>query len=310
MAIQPIDDVSLDLTAPEEMPADRKRARASRGMLVWLRMRRSPRFWIGIVIVGGMALWAIFGPMLAYWKPNQQDLINAASPPSSVHWLGTDSIGNDMYAMVMAGLRTSLLVGLIAGPAATLIAAIVGSLAGYLGGRIDAAISWFINLMLVVPSFFILIMVGPALKSLAWVGLTIVIAATGWMVLAQVVRGQAKSLRERDFVRAARYMGIGTWEIITRHIIPSIASLLIIDATLGVVYAVMSETALSYFGFGIQPPATSIGTLLANNTQAATTQPWMFLAPAVILVMLLFGVSLVGEAFRDAVDPTSGAARD
>jgi peptide/nickel transport system permease protein len=302
MAIQPIDELDIDLTAPEEMPAERRR-RASRGMLVWLRMRRSPRFWIGGVIVGTMTLWAIVGPYLYPWAANQQDLFNTASPPSALHWLGTDAVGNDMYAQVMAGLRTSLLIGLIAGPAATLIAAIIGSFAGYLGGRVDTVISWFINLMLVIPSFFILIMITPVLSDF-------VIAATSWMVLAQVVRGQSRSLRQRDFVRASRFMGIGTFEIIRRHIIPNMASLLIIDATLGVVAAVLSETALSYFGFGIQPPATSIGTLLANNTQAATTQPWMFMAPAVTLVVLLFGVSLVGEAFRDAIDPTSGAARD
>jgi peptide/nickel transport system permease protein len=309
MTSQPIDDVGLDLTAPEEIPAERRR-RASRGLLIWLRMRRSPRFWIGSTVVGLLILWAVFGPFLYPWKANQQDLFNTASPPTALHWLGTDAVGNDMYALVMAGLRTSLVIGLTAGPAATLIAAIVGSFAGYLGGRVDAVISWLINLLLVIPSFFILIMVTPALKHFVTVGLIIGIAAFGWMVMGQVVRGQARSLRQRDFVRAARYMGISTPEIIGRHIIPNMASLLIIDATLGVVAAVMSETALSYFGFGIQPPATSIGTLLANNTQAATTQPWMFLSPAVVLVVLLFGVSLVGEAFRDAIDPTSGAARD
>lgn len=309
MATQPVDEIGIDLTAPEQVSTDRER-RASRGMLIWLRMRRSPRFWIGIGIVGMMILWAIFGPLFYPWKTNVQDLFNTASPPSANHWLGTDAVGNDMYALVMAGLRTSLIIGLVAGPAATLIAAIVGSLAGYLGGRVDAVISWFINLMLVIPSFFILIMITPVLNHLIIPGLIFFIAGFGWMVMGQVVRGQARSLRQRDFVRAARYMGIGTFEIIRRHIIPSMASLLIIDATLGVVAAVLSETALSYFGFGIQPPGTSIGTLLANNTQAATVQPWMFLSPAVVLVLLLFGVSLVGEALRDALDPTSGAARD
>jgi glutathione transport system permease protein len=171
-------------------------------------------------------------------------------------------------------------------------------------------IAWFINLLLVLPAFFILILLSPLFKSLSFLVLTAFIAMFTWMVMAQVIRAQTKSLRDREFVKAARFMGVGTSRIVWRHILPNVASLLIIDATLGVVAAINSETALSYFGFGIRRPDISLGVLLSEGTPSATTRPWMFLFPAIVLIVLLFAVSLIGDALRDAVDPTSGTTRD
>jgi peptide/nickel transport system permease protein len=201
-------------------------------------------------------------------------------------------------------------IGLIAGPAGTAIAAFVGAFAGYLGGKADAVISWFINLLLVLPVFFVLVLLSPVFKSLSFLALTAFIALFSWMVMAQVIRAQTKSLRDREFVKAARFMGVGTGTIIRRHVLPNVASLLIVDATLGVVAAINSETALSYFGFGVQRPDVSLGVLLADGTPSATTRPWMFLFPALVLIVLLFAVSLIGDALRDAVDPTSGSTSD
>ena len=279
-------------------------------MLIWYRLRATPRFWIGAIVVVGMIIWAIIGLRLTQWSPTDQDLINASTGPSSLHWFGTDDIGQDIYAETVSGLRKSLVIGLIAGPASTLIAAFVGAFAGYLGGRWDAVISWFINLLLVIPAFFILVLLSPVFKSLSFLVLTAFIALFTWMVMAQVIRAQTKTLRDREFVKAARFMGVGTGQIIRRHIIPNVASLLIIDATLGVVAAIDSETALSYFGFGVQRPEVSLGLLLADGTPSATTRPWMFIFPAIVLIVLLFAVSLVGDALRDAVDPTSGNSNE
>lgn len=298
-------DPTAQLVAPGKAPK-----RASRNKLIWIRLKATPRFWIGAITVGVLIIWAIAGPWFYPYKFDDQDALNMGIGPTNLHWFGTDSIGQDIYAQTLVGLRKSLVIGLIAGPAGTLIAAFVGAFAGYLGGKTDAVIVWFINLLLVLPSFFILVLISPALKSLSWVALTFFIAAFGWMVMAQVIRAQTKSLRDREFVKAARFMGVGTGKIIRRHIIPNVASLLIIDATIGVVYAIGAETALSYFGFGIQPPQVSLGTLLADGTASAVTQAWLFVFPAAALVILLFAVSLVGDALRDAVDPTSGAHRD
>lgn len=297
-------DVTIDV------PVDKAPRNASRARLIWLRLRATPRFWFGAVVVGLMILWAILGLWITHWTPTDQDLINASTGPSSTHWFGTDDIGQDIYAETVSGLRKSLVIGLIAGPSSTLISAFVGAFAGYLGGKVDAVISWFINLLLVLPVFFILVLLSPIFKSLSFLVLTAFIALFGWMVMAQVIRSQTKSLRDRDFVKAARYMGVSTSTIVRRHIIPNVASLLIIDATLGVVSAIGAETALSYFGFGVQRPQVSLGLLLADGTPSATTRPWVFLFPAAVLIILLFAVSLVGDALRDAVDPTSGRVHD
>jgi peptide/nickel transport system permease protein len=305
----PLGSLDVDLTADLVEPSKAPR-KASRAMLIWLRLRATPRFWLGAVVVVAMIVWAIAGLWFYKWSPTDQDLINASTGPTALHWFGTDDIGQDIYAETVSGLRKSLFIGLVAGPAGTLIAAFVGSFAGYLGGKADAVISWFINLLLVLPAFFILVLLSPVFKSLSFLVLAAFIALFGWMIMAQVIRAQTKSLRDREFVKAARFMGVGTGKIIRRHIIPNVASLLIIDATLGVVAAIDSETALSYFGFGVQRPQVSLGLLLADGTPSATTRPWMFVFPAIVLIVLLFAVSLVGDALRDAVDPTSGNSNE
>jgi peptide/nickel transport system permease protein len=298
-------DVAAGLVGPEQAPPNSSRAR-----LIWLRLRSTSRFWVGASVLVAMMIWAAVGLLIAQWSPADQDLINSSVGPTATHWFGTDDIGQDIYAETVSGLRKSLVVGLIAGPASSLISAFVGAFAGYVGGKTDAVISWLINLLLVLPAFFILVLLSPVFKSFSFVVLTAFIALSSWMVMAQVIRAQTKSLRDREFVKAARFMGVGTHRIIRRHIIPNLASLLIIDATLGVVAAIGSETALSYFGFGITRPQISLGVLLAEGTPSATTRPWMFLFPATVLILLLFAVSLVGDALRDAVDPMSGTTRD
>lgn len=281
----------------------------SRNRLVWLRLQAMPRFWVGASVLIFIILWAFIGPALSAWTPTTRDPLNMNMGPTLLHWFGTNAIGQDVYAQTLSGLQKSLVIGLIAGPAATIIAAVVGSTAGYLGGWVDKTIGWFVHLLLVIPSFFILVLLSPIYKGLSWVALTIFLAVFSWMIMAQVVRSQTRSLRNRDFVRAARYMGMPTGQILRRHILPNIASLLIIDATLGVVSAIMAETSLSYFGFGVQKPEVSLGTLLADGTAAALTRPWLFVFPAMVLIILLFAISLIGDALRDAIDPTSGVNR-
>lgn len=281
----------------------------SRNRVVWSRLRAMPRFWVGIVVFGGMVLWAFVGPALSQWQLTSRDIWNMNMPPTMMHWFGTTSIGQDVYVQTITGLQKSLIIGLIAGPSATLIAALIGSIAGYVGGWSDRIISWFINLLLVIPAFFIFILLSPLIRGLSWIVLTFYLAVFSWMIMAQVVRSQTLSLRNRDFVKAARYMGMPTFAILRKHIIPNVASILIIDATLGVVSAIMSETSLSYFGFGIQSPDVSLGTMLADGTSAAVTRPWLFVFPAGVLIVLLFAISLVGDALRDAIDPMSEVNR-
>ncbi len=281
----------------------------SRNQLVWRRLRKKPQFWIGGGILLVIILVAIFGNTFNIWGPNDQDFSAFSEPPSSQHWFGTDSIGQDLFARLVIGLRKSLLIGLVSGPAIAILAGLIGSLAGYVGGKVETGINWIISLMLTIPAFYILMIVSPMIKGADWVVLVFFIAGFGWMVTAQIVKNQTKSLKEREFVKAARYMGVGTFRTMLRHIIPNVASLLIIDAGLSVSSAILAETSLSFFGLGIQPPDSSLGTLLSDGQSAATTRPWLFVFPAAFLILLLTAVNIMGDALRDAIDPTSEVDR-
>ena len=300
------------VTGPEPEPTTVALARKplSRGRLIWHRLVHTPRFWIGAVAMAVIVLWAVLGPLLYPVDAFSRDPLNMGMGPTQLHWFGTNNIGQDIYAQTLIGLQKSLVIGLIAGPLGTLIAAVVGSVAGYVGGLVDGVLVWLINLLLVLPSFILLVILSPLFKNMSWVFLTVFLAGFSWMIMAQVIRSQTRSLRGRDFVKAARFMGVPMRTILARHIIPNVASLLIIDATLGVVAMIMAETSLSYFGFGIRAPDVSLGTLLSEGTAAAVTRPWLFVFPAGVLIATLFAVSLIGDALRDAVDPTSGVNRD
>lgn len=297
-------------TEPDTEVVSKRSKPTSRVMLIWRRLRTTPRFWVGGILLAFFVLFALFGNAINIYSPTDQDIYALNKPPSLQHWFGTNTIGQDIYAQTVVGLQKSLLIGIIAGPAASILAAIIGSTAGYFGGRVEVVIVWFINLLLVLPSFFILVLMAPVLRQLSWLAIVVFLVLFGWMIMAQVVRNQTKAIKDRDFVKAARYMGVSTPKILSRHIIPNVASILIVDATLGVVSAIIAETSLSYFNLGIQKPDVSIGTLLAEGSGAAATRPWLFVFPAGVLVLMLFAISLMADALRDAIDPTSGVNRD
>jgi peptide/nickel transport system permease protein len=303
------DPTTLTVGEPETMRGAPKRPQ-SRGRTILRKVLATKRARIGGGVLLFIILWAFIGPLLSPWSFTDQDGLAFSQPPSLDHWFGTNNIGQDVYAQTLVGLQKSIVIGLIVGPGAAIIAGLVGAIAGYVGGVSDKAIVWFIDLLLVIPGFFLLVLLSPAFKSLSWLALVVFLVLFGWMVLARVIRGQTMSLREREYVKAARFMGVPGFTIIRRHIIPNVASLLIIDATLGIGAAILSETTLSFFGFGVQAPDVSLGTLLAAGASAAVTRPWLFVFPAAILVITVLASSLLGDALRDAIDPTSGANRD
>ncbi|MBS4727319.1 ABC transporter permease [Mycobacterium sp. SM1] len=230
-------------------------------------------------------------------------------PPSLKHWFGTNALGQDLLARTLRGMQKSMLIGFCVALISTSIAATVGSVAGYFGGWRDRALMWLVDLLLVVPSFILIAIVTPRTKqssSILW--LIVLLAVFGWMVSSRMVRGLTMSLREREFVSAARYMGVSSRRIIVHHIVPNVASILIIDATLNVGFAILAETGLSFLGFGVQPPDVSLGTLIADGTPSATTFPWVFLFPAGALVLIVMCANLTGDGLRDALDPGSGAS--
>ncbi|MDG6108004.1 dipeptide ABC transporter ATP-binding protein [Dactylosporangium aurantiacum] len=273
------------------------------------RFRRDRSAGAGALVVLLLFVLAFAGPHLTHWAYSEIDYTALRAAPSAAHWWGTNAIGQDVFAQTVRGLQKSLLIGLAVAVVATTLAAVVGAVAGYLGGWAERGLVLVVDLLLVFPSFLIIAIVSPRLRGGGWVAFVGLLAVFGWMVSARVVRSLTISLKELPFVRAARFMGVSAPRIIVRHVLPSTASFLIIDATLAVGAAVMTETSLSYFGFGVQPPDVSLGTLIAAGTPSAVTYPWMFFFPAGLLVVFVLAVNLVGDGLRDAVDPRSRPAR-
>jgi ABC-type dipeptide/oligopeptide/nickel transport system permease subunit len=280
-----------------------------RGRTVLRRFAARTGALAGVVVLVLLFVLAFAGPYLTHWSYTDIDYAALRAAPSGEHWFGTNRIGQDVFAQTVRGLQKSLLIGLLVGLVATLLAAVVGAGAGYFGGLADLGLMFVVDLLLVFPSFLIIAIIAPRLKSTGWLAFVGLLVVFAWMITARVVRSMTRSLREREFVQAARYMGVRPVRIIARHILPNIASFLIIDATIAVGGAVMSETALSYFGFGVQSPDVSLGTLIADNTSAAVTYPWMFFFAAGLLVVLVLAVNLIGDGLRDAFDPTARKGR-
>jgi peptide/nickel transport system permease protein len=168
---------------------------------------------------------------------------------------------------------------------------------------------WIVDLLLVLPGFLILAILSPTFRGRTWLLFVVLLAGFSWMITARVVRGLSISMREREFVQAARFMGVPSWRIILRHLLPNMSSLLIIDATINVGGAILAETGLSYFGFGVQPPDVSLGTLIADGTRSALTFPWLFLFAGGLLITAVLAVSVVGDGLRDAFDPNASSPR-
>lgn len=302
------DDVSLsDLQG--EVPSGLDVVVRGRRQLVMRRIRRNRAAMAALIVLLLMFVAAFLGPIvykaITGWTYSGEDFTQFLSPPSADHWFGTTQIGGDVFAQTMRGLQKSLLIGLLVALISTGLAAIVGSVAGYFGGWVDRALMWVVDLLLVIPSFLIIAIIMRNVQNAGWIVLVLLIALFGWMITARIVRGMTLSLREREFVLAARYSGVSSAGIIFRHLIPNMASLLIIDATIQVATAIIAESGLSYFGFGVKPPDVSLGTLIADGTQSAFTFPWLFMFSGGLLVLTTLAVSVFGDGLRDALDPAS-----
>jgi peptide/nickel transport system permease protein len=282
--------------------------RVPKATLIVRRYCRNKAAVAGLVIFVLLALLAILGPFIARYEYNDLDFLALKQPPSAAHWLGTDVVGADMFALLVRGLGRSLMIGVIASVGITIIAAFVGTAIAYFEGWRAKLGVWVIDMMLVIPTFFLLaIMVKGATGTNGWLWLTLALTIFGWVGYARVLRSIALSLREREYIAAARFMGVPSFTILHRHMIPNLGSILIIHTVLGVVYAVQAETGLSFLGFGIAPPDTSLGVLIREGSGTLLTAPWMFFEPAAVLLALCFSMTMIGDGLRDALDPSSAS---
>ncbi len=256
---------------------------------------------LGAAIVTAMFVMAVLAP----WVGNDPGAIKIADRlqgPNLQHWFGTDDLGRDVLARIFYGARISLLVGFVAVGIATLIGDGLGALAGYYGAWCDAVIMRFVDIMLCFPSFFLILAVIAFLEPSIW-NIMIIIGLTSWMGVARLVRAEFLSLREREFVQAARALGASDSRVIFRHILPNALSPVLVSATLGVAGAILTESALSFLGIGVQPPTPSWGNMLIAGKQTLGTAWWLSVFPGLAILFTVLGYNLLGEGIRDALDP-------
>jgi peptide/nickel transport system permease protein len=265
------------------------------------RLRGNRMALVGAAIVAVMFLLAVLAPLLA-GDPGAIDISRRLQPPSWQFPLGTDDLGRDVLARILYGARISLLVGFVAVGIASLIGIVLGALAGYYGRWVDGLLMRFVDIMLCFPTFFLILAVIAFLEPSIW-NIMIIIGLTGWMGVARLVRAEFLSLRERDFVQAARALGASDGRLIFRHILPNALSPVLVSATLGVAGAILTESALSFLGIGVQPPTPSWGNMLIAGKQTLGTAWWLSAFPGLAILITVLGYNLLGEGIRDALDP-------
>ena len=257
---------------------------------------------MGASIVVVMSLLAIFAPLLASHDPTAINVDALFRPPGADHLLGTDALGRDLWARMLFGARASLWVGFTAVAIAASLGTVLGLAAGYLGGITDEIIMRITDVMLCFPSFFLILAVVAFLEP-SLTNIMVVIGLTSWMGVARLVRAEALKLREQDFVLAARLAGAGRLRIMTRHVLPNALAPVLVSATLGVAGAILTESALSFLGLGVQPPDPSWGTILMDGKSTLTIAPWISIFPGLAILVTVLGYNLLGESLRDILDP-------
>ena len=268
----------------------------------WRRFFRDRMAIAGLAVVLAFFALSVLSPVIAQYDPGRIDVDNILSPPSSTHLLGTDDLGRDVFSRMVYGAGISLKVGFVAVGIAVFIGIILGAISGYYGGLIDVIIMRLVDIMLCFPSFFLILSVIAFLEPSIF-NIMAVIGLTSWMGITRLVRAEFLSLKERDFVLAERAIGAGAPRIIFMHILPNALAPVLVSATLGVASAVLTESALSFLGIGVQPPTPSWGNMLTQGKEVLGVAWWMSVFPGIAILLTVLGYNLLGEGIRDAIDP-------
>jgi peptide/nickel transport system permease protein len=286
---------TLELSQPQREP----RMMESQ---VWRRFRRNPLALFGAGVLALLSLSAIFAPLLAPYDPNAVNPYVALQPPNADHWLGTDDLGRDVLSRLLFAGRVSLLVGLSAAAVAVLIGTFLGALAGYYGRMVDTLISRLVDMMLALPILPLTLVLG-AFTQITPFRLALILAAVSWMGVARLVRGEFLELRTAQFTEAARSVGTPNLRIIFVHLLPNAIAPVVVAATLLVAYAILIESALSFLGFGLQPPTASWGNMLFNAQRYLRNAAWLAVFSGVLITLTVASINFVGDGLREAIDP-------
>lgn len=292
-----------------DINSSKKRSETLSGM-IWKRFWKHPGA-VGGSIVMGVLILAVLLAGISPYDPQKSDLRSRFQPPSLMHPMGTDALGRDLLTRVLYGGRISLLVGFSVVVIALLIGIPIGAIAGYFGGWVDNVLMRITDTALALPSLLVLILLSailreqdaPLLEKNPVLTIAGVIGLLSWMFVARLVRATYLSIREMDFVVAARTLGASDFRIIVRHILPNAVGPIIVENTLEIGYAILEESGLSFLGFGIQPPTPSWGNLLSNAQEHMTKHPWMAIFPGMMIFLAVISINYIGDGLRDAFDP-------
>lgn len=270
----------------------------------WQAFRRHKLAVLGMAVFAVLAFAAIFAPFVATHDPYRVDLLAAGQPPSRDHWLGTDEVGRDVFSRLVFGARVSLSVGLVAVTIYTLLGTVLGAISGYFGGLADGVIQRLTDTVMCFPPLIIIIaavsIVGPSI----W-NVMLIIGVLTWTGTCRLVRAQFLSLREQEFVEAARAVGVNDLRLIFRHVLPNAIAPVIVSATFGIAAAILTEAGLSFLGLGVQPPTPSWGNLinLAQSASILQQMPWLWAPPGLLIAVAVLSINFIGDGLRDALDP-------
>jgi peptide/nickel transport system permease protein len=268
----------------------------------WQRFSKNELALAGCVIVVCLFIVSLSAPWISPYDPTEIHLDNILASPSAKHWLGTDQLGRDVLSRMIWGSRISLKVGFVSTGIAILIGTLLGAVAGYYGRGVDTVIMRFVDIMLCFPTFFLILAVIAVLEPSIW-NIMVIIGITGWMGITRLVRADFISLKERDFVQAARAIGASDFRIIFIHILPNAMASILVAATLGVAGAILTESALSFLGIGVQPPTPSWGNILTAGKDNIDIAWWLSLFPGLAILVTVLGYNMLGEGIRDTLDP-------
>jgi len=278
--------------------------RTSRGLWrdAWRRLTRNKLAMAGLVVICLLMLVAIFADLLSPYDPTRLFPGQSYARPSAAHWLGTDDVGRDVLSRLIHGARVSLAVGVFAQMIILVIGLTIGGIAGYFGSRVDNYLMRFTDVFYAFPDLLFVIIITAALGA-SFVNILIAIGLVNWTDLARLVRGQLMTLREREFVSAARSLGAPSSRIILQHLLPNAAGPVIVRVTYGVPQAIFTEAVLSFIGLGVRPPMASWGTMIERGNQAIFSAPHMVLFPAIAIALTMLAFNFLGDGLRDALDP-------
>jgi len=272
----------------------------------WTRFRRNRAALVSAIVVLAILVASLIGPWIVYlyngFEYDTLGLDNRLANPSFKHLLGTDTLGRDLLARLLYGSRISLMVGLVSTLISLVIGVAYGAVAGYFGGRSDEVLMRAVDVLYSLPDI-LLIVVLMALFERSLLLLFVALGATSWLTMARIVRGQVLSLKQEQFVEAARCIGVSNFGIVVRHILPNTLGPIIVYATLTIPSVILSEAFLSFLGLGVPPPASSLGVLAEEGAEAISVHPVLLIAPATLMALMLMSLNFVGDGLRDALDP-------